>query len=78
MTVFGLYVLLVPFDNLLNTGSFGTITKLLGMVAGAFLLLWVVRRDWSPFEDPAAAHLRRARALDARQHAVGRRPKDRA
>ncbi|MGC1381267.1 MAG: O-antigen ligase family protein [Candidatus Baltobacteraceae bacterium] len=39
----GLYVLLVPFDNLLGTGSFGTLTKLLGMAAGAFLLLWVVR-----------------------------------
>ena len=42
--LFGLFVLLVPFDNLLNTGSFGTLTKLLGVVAGAFLLFWVVRR----------------------------------
>lgn len=40
----GLYVLLIPFDNLLQTGSFGTLTKLLGMVAGAFLLLAVARR----------------------------------
>ncbi len=40
----GLYVLLVPFDNLLHTGGFGTLTKLLGIVAGAFLLLWIVRR----------------------------------
>ncbi|MGC1381455.1 MAG: O-antigen ligase family protein [Candidatus Baltobacteraceae bacterium] len=39
----GLYMLLIPFDNLLGTGSFGTLTKLLGMVSGAFLLLWVVR-----------------------------------
>ncbi len=44
-SVFALYVLLVPFDNLLGFGSFGTMTKLLGMVAGAFLLLWLVRRD---------------------------------
>ncbi len=33
---FGLYVLLVPFDNILSFGSFGTITKLLGIVSGAF------------------------------------------
>lgn len=41
--VFGLYVLLVPFDNLLGAGSFGTLTKLLGGVAGVALLLWTVR-----------------------------------
>lgn len=40
----GLYVVLIPFDNLLGTGSFGTITKLLGIVSGVFLLLWVARR----------------------------------
>jgi O-antigen ligase len=40
----GLYILLIPFDNLLGTGSFGTLTKLLGIVAGLFLLLWVARR----------------------------------
>ncbi len=44
-SAFALYVFLVPFDNLLGFGSFGTMTKLLGMVAGAFLLLWLVRRD---------------------------------
>ena len=47
--LFGLYALLVPFDNLLHTGSFGTITKLLGIVAGAFLLLWVARRGLISF-----------------------------
>lgn len=41
---FGLYVLLVPFDNLLAAGSLGTITKLLGIVSGACLLLWLARR----------------------------------
>src|SRR5690348_10540943 len=51
-SVFGLYVLLVPFDNLLNTGSFGTLTKMLGMVAGAFLLLYAVRRRLISFGDP--------------------------
>ncbi len=40
----GLYVLLIPFDNLLNAGSFGTLTKLLAIVAGVFLLLWLARR----------------------------------
>ncbi len=44
MFPFGLYVLLIPFDNLLGFGSFGTITKLLGAVAGVFLLFWGVRR----------------------------------
>lgn len=41
---FGLYVLLVPFDNLLAAGSFGTLTKLLGILSGAFLILWLARR----------------------------------
>jgi O-antigen ligase len=41
---FGLYVLLVPFDNLLHAGAFGTLTKLLGIVSGAFILLWISRR----------------------------------
>ncbi len=49
--VFGLYVLLVPFDNLLNTGSFGTLTKLLGIVAGAFLLIAVLRAKRLSFRE---------------------------
>jgi O-antigen ligase len=40
----GLYVLLIPFDNLLSAGSFGTLTKLLGIATGIFLLVWIVRR----------------------------------
>lgn len=48
-SLFGLYVMLVPFDNLLNTGSLGTLTKLLGIVAGAFLALWVARRNLIAF-----------------------------
>lgn len=51
-TLFGLYVALVPFDNLLNTGSFGTLTKLIGIVAGGFLLLWIVRRNLVSFSAP--------------------------
>jgi O-antigen ligase len=42
--IFGIYAVLVPFDNLLSTGSFGTLTKLLGILAGGFLLLWVAQR----------------------------------
>jgi O-antigen ligase len=45
-SLFGLFVLLVPFDNVLNTGSFGTLTKLLGEIAGVFVLLWVVRHGY--------------------------------
>jgi exopolysaccharide production protein ExoQ len=37
------YVLLIPFDSLLGTGS-GTLTKLLGMISGAFLFIAVLRR----------------------------------
>src|ERR1700729_448046 len=51
-SLYGLFVVLVPFDNLLNTGSFGTLTKLLGIVAGAFLLLWVARRNLISFSAP--------------------------
>jgi O-antigen ligase len=40
---FSLYVLLVPFDNLLDFSSFGTLTKLLGAMCGAALVLWLVR-----------------------------------
>ncbi|MEO9170944.1 MAG: hypothetical protein ABI282_05240, partial [Candidatus Baltobacteraceae bacterium] len=41
---FGLYVLLIPFDNLLSTGSFGTITKLLGILSCGFFFLWTIRQ----------------------------------
>src|ERR1700729_3073411 len=51
-SLFGLYVMLVPFDNLLNTGSLGTLTKLLGIVTGAFLALWVARRNLISFSAP--------------------------
>jgi O-antigen ligase len=50
--LFGLYVALVPFDNLLNTGSFGTLTKLIGIAAGGFLLLWIARRNLVSFSAP--------------------------
>ena len=40
----GLYVVLIPFDNLLTTGSFGTLTKLFAIVSAVFLLLWIARR----------------------------------
>jgi hypothetical protein len=40
---FGLYVLLIPFDNLLGTGSGATLTKFIGIVAGVCLLIWTAR-----------------------------------
>lgn len=40
---FCLYVLLVPFDNLLDLSSFGTLTKLLGAACGVALLVWLAR-----------------------------------
>ncbi len=38
------YAFFVPFDNLLTVSSFGTGTKLLGLLAGAGFLLWTLRR----------------------------------
>jgi O-antigen ligase len=40
---FGLYVVAVPFDNILNITAFGTLTKLLAIVSGAAILLYVLR-----------------------------------
>lgn len=40
---FGLYVLLVPFDNLLSVGGFGTLTKMLGIASGGAILLYLLR-----------------------------------
>lgn len=39
---FCFFVLLVPFDNLLVTGSFGSVTKLIAMVSGAAILFWLL------------------------------------
>jgi len=52
---FGLYVLLVPFDNLLAMGAFGTLTRLLAIVAGVFLMIWILRRRCAlPVSKPVA------------------------
>lgn len=48
---FGLYVVLIPFDNLLVAGSSGTITKILGIIAGIFILLWTARTHRSTMPD---------------------------
>ncbi len=40
---FGLFLLLVPFDNLLALSTFGTLTKLIAIASGAMLLLWMLR-----------------------------------
>jgi O-antigen ligase len=40
---FCLFVVLVPFDNLLLVSSFSTLTKLLAILSGAAILLWLVR-----------------------------------
>ena len=52
---FGIYVVLVPFDNLLSIGSFGTLTKLLGLVAGVALFLALLARQ--KFVSPTPAVL---------------------
>ena len=40
---FGLYVLAVPFDNILNLTAFGTLTKLLAIISGAAIILYLIR-----------------------------------
>lgn len=40
---FALFVLLVPFDNLLALSSVGTLTKLVAIACGAAFILWLLR-----------------------------------
>lgn len=40
---FALFIVLVPFDNLLGLSSFGTLTKLVAIASGAALVLYLVR-----------------------------------
>jgi O-antigen ligase len=40
---FCLFILLVPFDNLLEFSSFGTATKGVGVLCGAAIVLWLIR-----------------------------------
>lgn len=40
---YGLYVMLVPFDNMLKLGSAGTLTKLLGIATAVFVALYAMR-----------------------------------
>jgi O-antigen ligase len=40
---FTLFVLLVPFDNLLAMDAFGTLTRLLAIACGCSILLWLIR-----------------------------------
>ena len=41
---YGLYILLIPFDQLLSIGSAGTITKFLGLAATVFVLIYIIRK----------------------------------
>lgn len=41
---YGLYIALVPFDNILKLGSAGTLTKLLGIFAAVAVIVYTVRR----------------------------------
>ncbi|HTX57351.1 MAG TPA: O-antigen ligase family protein [Candidatus Acidoferrales bacterium] len=40
---FALYVLLVPFDNLLSIPAFGTLTRALAILSGGAIALWLLR-----------------------------------
>jgi hypothetical protein len=40
---FGLFTMVVPFDNLVAFHSFGTLTKIIGAACAASLLFWIVR-----------------------------------
>jgi O-antigen ligase len=52
---FCLYILLVPFDNLLDLQSFGTVTKLLGVLCGAAVVFWLIRTRRYVVPDRAVA-----------------------
>ena len=41
---YGLYVVLVPFDNMLKIGGTGTLTKMLGIASTFFVIVYVLRR----------------------------------
>lgn len=40
---FGVYVAIIPFDNLLSISGFGTLTKILGILSGLALIFYLVR-----------------------------------
>lgn len=40
---FTIFILLVPFDNLLGFSSFGTVTKLVAIASGGALAIWLLR-----------------------------------
>lgn len=54
---YGLYLLLVPFDNLLGAGHFGTLTKLLGILTTVCLAIWCLRTRRFAVPGPAALPL---------------------
>jgi hypothetical protein len=41
---YGIYVFLIPFDNLLGVGTFGTATRALGALSGMALILYALRQ----------------------------------
>ncbi|MDQ6942729.1 MAG: O-antigen ligase family protein [Candidatus Eremiobacteraeota bacterium] len=41
---YGIYVVLIPFDNMLKVSGSGTLTKLLGIVSMIFIMVYAVRR----------------------------------
>lgn len=40
---FGVYIVAIPFDNILNVTAFGTLTKLLAILSGAAIILYLMR-----------------------------------
>lgn len=50
---FSFYVLFVPFDNILELGTLGTLTKLLAIVSGAFIVLYLLRTGRACRPSPA-------------------------
>ena len=49
----GLYVVLIPFDNLLSISSWGTLTRLVAICSGLAVAFWAVRkRQMLPLRQP--------------------------
>ncbi|MBV8370063.1 MAG: O-antigen ligase family protein [Candidatus Eremiobacteraeota bacterium] len=41
---YGLYIVLIPFDNMLKISGSGTLTKMLGIVSTLFIIVYAIRR----------------------------------
>ncbi|HTU70961.1 MAG TPA: O-antigen ligase family protein [Candidatus Baltobacteraceae bacterium] len=53
---YALFVVLVPFDNLLALDAFGTLTRLIAIASGGAILLWLIRTRRAIMPDRAIVY----------------------